>query len=440
MRVSHYVSIVVVSLLLTACVKTPVRTDAGQPIEDLVKFPQSAGAYRDNIHSHPELMPVQQKYDALYFEPWSYKNPPFELESILWPFASYTYGRSYGENLQLLPEEWFVHMQEKGNFQAYGTFNKKAVSLCYLNLRNFPTHKPVFRDPSKAGEGFPFDYMQNSGVHANEPIFISHLSSDGEWAYVFTTYATGWTPLSTLAYIDEDVAETWKRSQQISFVAEHFPLTDLEGDFVLESRVGMRLPIISIEPTHYIALAITGGKEHSAIYTKVKVPLEMATRQTMNINQENMMRIVDLMLESKYGWGGLFEERDCSSMLRDLYAPFGVWLPRNSSEQSKVGRVVSLEDISLEEKKKRIIKEGVPFETLLYKKGHILLYLGEYEGEIVVMHNVWGIKTMHNGREGRTVIGRAVISSLDLGKERGDYDERKGILSQLRSMNILTQE
>ena len=102
--------------------------------------------------------------------------------------------------------------------------------------------------------------------------------------------------------------------------------------------------------------------------------------------------------------------------------------------------MISLEDLSLEQKEEMILKEGIPFETFLYKKGHILLYLGVYRGEIAVLHNVWGVKTMKKGIEGRKIVGKTVISSLNLGKEREDYDPKKGILSLISSMNIITQE
>lgn len=440
MRFTYNVSIVLLLLFLGGCVKTPSQTDLDRSVEDLKKFPQKAEVYANNINAHTSLTSAQTNYDQLYFEPWNYSKPPFELEPILWPYTSYTYGKSYGENLQLLDEDWFIEMQIKGNFEAYGSLGQKGISLSYLNLRNFPTHKPVFRDPKRAGEGFPFDYMQNSGVHTNEPLYISHLSLDGEWAYVFTSYATGWAPLNNIAFISDKVADSWQKSHQIELVDEYFPIKDLEGNFIFNSRVGMRLPLISIEPTHYIALAITAGRNHTPIYAKVKVPLSVGQKEKMTINAENLTRITDLMLKSNYGWGGLYEERDCSSMLRDLYAPFGIWLPRNSSEQSKSGTVISLENISAQEKKDMIINEGIPFETLLYKQGHILLYLGTYEGEVTVLHNVWGIKTLENGIEGRAVIGKVVISSLEIGKEREDYNPEKGILSQIKSMNIITQE
>ncbi len=441
MRNTCFVLFTALLLSLGGCAKhAPVDKNAEVHFEDLEVFPQFARAYKDNINPHMSLLPVQSDYDKKYFEPWNYKRTPFECESILWPHRSYTHEKSYGENLKPLSKEWFDLMRVKGNYDAYGQLNKKAISLYYLNLRSFPTHKPVFRDPSRPGEGYPFDYLQNSGINANEPLFVSHLSSDGEWAYVFTSYATGWVPLRKISYIEDDIALTWQNARQIELTQDLYPIKDISGDFVLNSRVGMRLPLISIEETHYIALVITAGKKNSPVYTKVKIPFTVGREGYMKLNAENLIHMTDLMLQSKYGWGGLNKERDCSSMLRDLYAPFGLWLPRNSSEQSKVGKVISLEFLTPEQKKEKIIQEAIPFETLLYKKGHILLYIGQYNGEIAVLHNAWGVKTKDNRGEGRKIIGKTIISSLEIGKEFDDYDEEKGLLSQIISMNIVTQQ
>ncbi len=441
MRSTCFILLTALLLSLGGCAKhASVDKSAEVHFKDLDFFPQFARAYKDNINPHLNLLPIQNNYDKQYFEPWKYKKTPFECESIMWPHRSYTYEKSYGENLKPLTKEWFDEMRIKGNYEEYGQLNKKAISLYYLNLRSFPTHKPVFKDPKRAGEGYPFDYLQNSGINANEPLFVSHLSNDGEWAYVFTSYATGWVPLRKISYIEDDIALKWQNARQIELTQDLYPIKDINGDFVLKSRVGMRLPLISIEPTHYIALAITAGKKQSPIYSKVKIPFTVGREGYMKLNADNLVQITDLMLQSKYGWGGLNEERDCSSMIRDLYAPFGLWLPRNSSEQSKVGKVVSLEFLTPEQKKEKIIQEAIPFETLLYKKGHILLYLGQYNGEIAVLHNAWGVKTKDKRGEGRKIIGRTIVSSLEIGKEFDDYDEEKGLLSQIISINIITQQ
>jgi len=446
MKPFYFVLSIIILLSLTGCVQNPsdkkvtLKNKAYElPIQDLEVFPQDIEPYLSNLEERSEQLSQQKNYDKKYFEPWNYKVPPIEKASIMWPFSSYTYGKSFGENLKLLDEQWFIDMQDKGNYQSYGTLNAKAISLSYLDLRNFPTSKPVFKNPHKAGEGFPFDYMQNSGVHANEPLFVSHLSSDGNWAYVFTAYATGWVNKRGIVFLKDKVVKSWQDARQIELIDEYHPIKDLKGSFVFRSRVGMRLALISVEKNHYVALAITAGKDNTATYKKVKIPLSIAREGKLLLNTTNMKKITSLMLKSHYGWGGLYEERDCSSTLRDLYAPFGIWLPRNSSQQSKIGKVISLKELSVEEKKKAIIEKAVPFETLLYKQGHILLYLGTYNGKISVLHNVWGIKTLHNGVEGRRVIGRTIISSLELGKESEGYNPQKAILASLSSMNIVTQ-
>ncbi len=440
LRQIYFILFTILLLSLTGCSRYASVGEKEVRFKDLETFPQYAQAYENNINSHLALLPIQQHYDEKYFEPWHYEEPPFDCESILWPHRSYTYDKSYGENLRPLEQQWFDEMLSRGNYEEYGTFNKKAISLYYLNLRSFPTHKPIFRDPNRAGEGYPFDYLQNSGVNPNEPLFVSHLSKDGEWAYIFTSYATGWVPLHDIAYIEDEIALKWENARQVELIEDTYPIKDINNSFVFRSRAGMRLPLIGIEETHYTALAITAGKKNSPTYTKVSIPFTVGREGKMKLNAENLMHMADLMLQSKYGWGGLNKERDCSSMLRDMYAPFGVWLPRNSSEQSKVGKVISLAFLTSEQKKEKIISEAIPFETLLYKKGHILLYLGQYNGEIAVLHNVWGVRTMGRKGEGRKVIGRSIVSSLELGKEIDDYDESKSLLSQLCSMNIITQQ
>jgi len=446
MRQLYFVGVMLMLLGLEGCVKNPsdkplVVEDKGQetPVHDLEVFPQDITPYLVNLHERTQIFVQNEAYDKRYFEPWNYAKPPLDKSSIMWPFSSYTYGKSFGENLRLLNEQWFLDMKDEGNYEAYGTLNAKAISLSYVDLRNFPTSKPVFKNPKQAGEGFPFDYMQNSGVHANEPLFVSHLSKNGKWVYVFTAYATGWVDKSKIAFLKDSVVKRWQEARQIEIIDEYYAIKDLEGNFVFRSRVGMRLALVSIEKDYYIALAITAGKNNTATYKQVKVPFEIAKEGKLILNTQNVEHITRLIMQSHYGWGGLYEERDCSSTLRDFYAPFGIWLPRNSSQQSKVGKVISLKDLSIEEKKTAIITQAVPFETLLYKQGHILLYLGVYKGQIAVLHNVWGIKTIHNGVEGRRVIGKTIISSLELGKESEGFNPEKAILARLSSMNILTQ-
>ena len=147
---------------------------------------------------------------------------------------------------------------------------------------------------------------------------------------------------------------------------------------------------------------------------------------------------MDDVSKTNYGWGGMYGQRDCSSTLRDMFAPFGIWLPRNSFQQSKIGKVIDLSSLTDDEKIGIIKEKAIPFQTLLYKRGHIVLYVGTINDEIIIFHNTWGIKTKEVEKEGRVVIGKTIFSTLKLGQNQKNYDKEAEILRNLRSMNIVT--
>jgi SH3 domain containing protein len=95
-------------------------------------------------------------------------------------------------------------------------------------------------------------------------------------------------PLRKISFLDDKVVKAWKNARHIELIDEFYPITDVEGNFVFKSRVGMRLPIVSIEKDYYLALAITAGKNHSATYTKVKVPFHVGREGKMMLNTDNL--------------------------------------------------------------------------------------------------------------------------------------------------------
>jgi len=370
---------------------------------------------------------------------WNKQKPTEDLKSVKWPFVSYTFGKSYGENFQLLKQEFFDNMMKKSNFKNYATLNLKALTLRETNIRAFPTNKPLLKDPSIAGEGFPFDYLQNSIVHANKPILVSHYSKDGAWAYIFTSFTSGWIKISEFVVIDKKYTDIWQKAKQVSIVKEDIAIYSENKKFMFKSKIGMMFALISENDKTYTILTVSSSSNNKAVFKKSKISKEIASRSVLRLNEANINTIVKEVSNTNYGWGGVYGQRDCSSMLRDFYSPFGIWLPRNSYQQSLVGKVLSLKDLDNNEKIKLIKEKAIPFETLLYKKGHIVLYVGTYNDEIVIFHNTWGIKTLKDGVEGRKVIGRTIFSSLNLGEHQKNYDEDSSILKNLKSMNILTR-
>ena len=408
-------------------------------IYDLINIPQDVEFFTKDINSSKKKYAIQKKYEKYYFNVWNYTKPREKLEDVKWPFYSYKAGKSYGENLQLIEEKFFDEMLENANFDSYGRLNLKAITLNHANIRAFPTIKPLLRDPTAAGEGFPFDYLQNSTLHANKPIFVSHYSKDGAWVYIFSSFASGWIKSNNIVVLQDLHVEAYKDAQQLFFIKEGVPLYGSKGNFLFYSKIGMMLALISEDDENYIALAISTYQNTKPLFEKIKISKNIARKEILNLDKESLAMIMNEMIKTNYGWGGMYEQRDCSSTLRDMYAPFGIWLPRNSSQQARVGKIIKLEDLSDDEKVRVIKEKAIPFETLLYKKGHIVLYVGTLDDEIIIFHNTWGIKTKKDDKEGRFIIGKTIFSTLKLGKQLEYYDEDAEMLRNLKSMNILTR-
>jgi hypothetical protein len=106
-----------------------------------------------------------------------------------------------------------------------------------------------------------------------------------------------------------------------------------------------------------------------------------------------------------------------------------------------VGTYIDLQSLDPGQKEKIIIEKGIPYLTLLWRKGHIMLYIGELNGRALIFHNVWGIKTKDfRGREGRKIIGKAVITTLYPGDELSCLDPEGLLIKNISGMTILTPE
>ncbi len=126
-------------------------------------------------------------------------------------------------------------------------------------------------------------------------------------------------------------------------------------------------------------------------------------------------------------------------MLKDLFTPFGIWLPRDSVEQVRNGFFVSLKNVAAAEKEKKILSEGIPFLTLIWRKGHILLYIGEYKGTPALFHDAWGATMMQeNGKIVRRVVGKTVVSSIyhgSVSREKANFEQ--SLINQVEGMILL---
>ena len=404
-------------------------------IKDLDTIPQNVREYTRQLDSSRKFS--QEDFEKKYFKAWNLEKSNISLSNAMWAHNLYKVGNTYGENLQLLKQEFFDTTLENGNYEEYGTLNKQAITLKRLNIRAMPTNKPILFDPTQAGEGFPFDYLQNSSIAANKPVFVSHYSKDKKWIFIESSFAFGWVKSASVVIIDKKYTDLWQQAKQIFITKEGIPIYSEDGEFLFKSRIGTMLALVAEDEDSYTVLTISKYKNKKPLYIRSQIDKSIAHRGILKFNSKNINKILKEVSQTNYGWGGIFGQRDCSSTLRDFYTPFGLWLPRNSYQQSKSGHVISLKGLSDVDKLSLIKKEAEPFQTLLYKKGHIVLYVGTYKGRVVIYQNVWGVKTKKEGKEGRFIIGRPIFSTLEVGKNLKYFDKDSSLLHNLKSMTTL---
>jgi hypothetical protein len=158
----------------------------------------------------------------------------------------------------------------------------------------------------------------------------------------------------------------------------------------------------------------------------------------LTFNTQNRIKIAEQLMNEPYGWGGLLNNRDCSSFTQDYFATFGKYLHRNSKSQISNGKYLDMSKLTNDEKKEFIRKNGVPFSTLVYLRGHIMLYIGLKDKEPLVLHDMWSVRLKdNNGNKYRHIVGKTSVTTLEPGKGMKDYTEESNILNKVLGIVVL---
>lgn len=409
-------------------------------LRDIQTLPQDVAAYFDAWSLDQPLLSTRAQADMaarlreLHFAPWHRAKPAHSRADALWGLAGLKANRHYGENLRLLGPEFRAQMEALCQAESYPNLMRPAIATANTSLRVLPTQRPGFLKPDKPGEGYPFDYWQNSALLAGTPVLATQLSADGAWVLVEGRVAAGWVSVRDIAFVDEAFMAQWESlplaaitregvAVTASFADEAFPAAHL-----FFGRIGSLLPLLDTGalgsngngsgaggPTLLAPAREASGR---ALSLAVRLNQDEAAPMPLPFTPRTYARLANQLMGQPYGWGGYLENRDCSALLLDLYAPFGVFLPRNSRQQSRQGEWTPFGELPPEAKEALLLERGQPLLTLVHKPGHIMLYLGRRDGRAVILHDVWGLRTKSEaGKEGRYVVGRVAITTVTPGAE-----------------------
>jgi hypothetical protein len=440
-----FIILMALALSLTGCWKVP------ETIKDISDLRQDHLAYWRDQSKNKDLITreaqsrADEDFNTIYFSVWHQSEPFYAQAGAISPdFKKFEINPGFGENKRKHTKAWLKKLKQNAALDNYPNVRYPAITIRNTNLRALPTGRPHFSSPGGDANGWPFDNLQRSSVAVNTPIFVCHLSADKAWALVETCFTFGWMPVEDFSRVDKEFVKTWESGRYVAITRDQTTIFDNKGDFGMQSSLGNIFPLVRETPVNMeIMIAAAGRNGSAAVIKNGYVPRDAAIIKPLRLNNLNVVKIANELIGEPYGWGGLYGNRDCSSMTRDFFTPFGIWLPRHSEDQVKeAGRYVDLKGLTALQKERIIIEKGIPYLTLLWRKGHVMLYIGVQNGQALIFHNIWGIRTIDlRGQEGRKIIGQAVITTLHPGAELRNFDAETGdLLTNIAGMSILAAE
>lgn len=362
---------------------------------------------------------LSKAFLRLYFAPWSddINSQTINaqvLKKMQQDFEHFLEQPGWHLNKNPISKQNIKSLINNADLNDFPRINKPGIVLHNTEMRVFPTLLPSYGKPGEAGEGHPFDNWIESTISVGTPVWVLQPTKDHLWYLVRTDSFYGWAPSNDIGIITSDFITEWKKHPYLVALHDQVPLLTPQKIVLAAMHKGTLFPILHSDNQQYQVL-VPFLDSNGQIKTNVLSANKAETLEfPIAANTKNIALLAQDFMGTVYGWGSLYELRDCSSTTQDLLAGFGIWLPRNSTQQGKMGEIISLANLNREKKRQQITKNGVPFFSIIHFPGHIALYIGTFNNKIYVLQDIWGLRTQNLfGLNGRAILGKTVIMPLD---------------------------
>ena len=316
----------------------------------------------------------------------------------------------YKNGEQMSEEEKAAYFEEiKANILNAQTSENDTVKYAVVSrradLKSWPTSDYIGYSERDTDEEFTL-----SSMNINTPFVVKVITADGQYAWGYSNICTGWVNTNDLAFCSnkEEWNDAWNMTDDNFLVVTIDRLT-LEPSYLTPETSALKLMIgtkLKMVPEEKIPDMI-GERSRINNYV-VYVPIRdedgnyvkgmalISQNKDMGVHvgyvpltTGNLLELSFNCLGDRYGWGGMLESMDCSAYTRTIYSCCGMELPRNTNWQTFTpsNNYVFNFDPDEDDQKKEVLNDLLP-GALLKFRGHIVLYLGEDNGEYYVISAV----------------------------------------------------
>lgn len=345
------------------------------------------------------------------------------------------------ESISTLPSsDRFYFDGSKVSEQDYKKYivllNKKAITKSNLvqfalvtkrsNLRTFPTFDAIY----KKGKDRDLDRFQESGVFPGEVLAILHHSADGKWALVRAYNYLAWMPSKDFAIGSKTEISNYRSSANFIVITGAKAFTNHVPGYPEISKIqldmGTKLPLVKRDLygnklygqnpyANYIVKLPIKNTEGELDFVFAPVPRgQDISVGYMAYTEQNLIKQSFKFLGERYGWGHSYNGRDCTGFVGEIYKSFGLLMPRNSGQQGKgeYGLNTRFANNTKDSAKTNHI-DNLLVGDLIYISGHVMMFLGNENGQPYVIHDVKGLGYLkENGQLYRGTLNGVSVTPL----------------------------
>ena len=335
----------------------------------------------------------KSKFSPYYFytdtNKYLFEISRYELSKLI-TFDKLAYKGSYYGDRRMTKED-FENIKDNRNVSGIPSIIVPQVgfTLRSLNMKLYPTNTTIHRGNDK------FDANQYTRISAFAPVFILHISKDREFYYVMTEFMRGWIPAADVKIYSQVAFSGIQQMPFIRVVQDNVTIGNVKYG------IGDKVPMLSEDDKSIVVLTPDGS------YAAVEKNNSFVSGNA--VYNENLMKsMAESQLNNPYDWGGKEGYRDCSAYVRDLWRVFGADIPRSSGLQKLVGKKL-LDKPKSEEEFYAVLRNAKPYRTLLFFKGHVIMYGGMEDGDYVIYH---AVNTLLNDDGKKVVISKVAKNKL----------------------------
>ena len=263
----------------------------------------------------------------------------------------------------------------------------------------------------QAWTGDKYDDLQGTAIDPAEAVVVLCDSPDGQFVFVQSRNYTGWLDKSNIAFTNRKTWLSYVKPKDFLVVTANKKAIEVAGQSVL-FQMGSIIPIVNPNAHDDIWVArlpVSVGGQLKEVKVNIAMTDSAFNRGFLTCTENNLISQAFKFLGDEYGWGGLNDSVDCSAFVQDIYRSMGINIPRDTGNQRGCMPIWAVFNNVTNAERWDIVSRA-PIGSLLYKRGHVMLKLGnDDEGRPLIIH---AASSYIDDTQGKVYIRKVIVSDL----------------------------